>query len=55
MANEVTISAAVRKNWEEVQKRHDVPVNAIGIKIDARDQATLKIRKDLGIDKCMTK
>ncbi len=55
MASEVTISAAVKKNWEEVQKRHDVPVNAIGVKIDARDQATLKVWKDLGIDRCMKK
>lgn len=40
----------VKKNWIEIQKKHDVPVNAIGVKIDPKDQATLKVWKDEGID-----
>lgn len=40
----------VKKNWIETQKRHDVPVNAIGIKIDPKDQATLKVWRSEGID-----
>ncbi len=45
------IDPAVKKNWEEIQKRFDVPVNAIGVKIDGKDQKMLKVWKDEGIDK----
>ena len=41
----------IRKNWIEIQKRNDVPVNAIGVKIDSKDEKTLKIWKEEGIDK----
>jgi hypothetical protein len=43
----------IKKNWEETQKKSDVPVNAIGIKVDPKDQATLKVWRDEGIDKFM--
>jgi hypothetical protein len=46
---------AVRKNWEEIQKKFDVPVNAIGVKINPRDQATLKVWKEEGIDRFLKK
>jgi hypothetical protein len=49
------IKPAVKKNWEEIQKQHDVPVNAIGVKIDPKDQFTLKVWKDLEIDKFLRK
>jgi hypothetical protein len=49
------IDPSVKKNWEEIQKKFDVPVNAIGVKINPRDQATLKVWKDEGIDKFMKK
>jgi hypothetical protein len=45
------IDASVKKNWVEVQKRHDVPVNAIGMKIDPKDEATLQVWRDEGIDR----
>jgi hypothetical protein len=45
------IDPAVKKNWEEIQKRYDVPVNAIGVKIDAKDQKMLQVWKEQGIDK----
>jgi hypothetical protein len=41
----------IKKNWEEIQKKHDIPVNAIGMKVDSKDQATLKVWRDEGIDK----
>ncbi len=44
------LNPLVKKNWVEIQKKHDIPVNAIGVKIDAKDQATLKIWKEEGID-----
>jgi hypothetical protein len=44
------LDPAVKKNWIEVQKQHNVPVNAIGLKIDPKDQATMKVWKDEGID-----
>ena len=47
------IDNAVKKNWIEIQKRHDVPVNAIGVKIDSKDEKTLKVWKEEGIDQFM--
>jgi hypothetical protein len=44
------IDNAIKKNWIEIQKRHDVPVNAIGVKIDPKDERTLKVWQDEGID-----
>ncbi len=44
------IDPAIRKNWIEIQKKFDVPVNAIGLKIDGKDQATLTVWKSEGID-----
>lgn len=40
----------VKKMWIEIQKKYDHPVNAIGVKIDRKDAATLKVWKDEGID-----
>ena len=46
----MSIDNAIKKNWIEIQKRHDVPVNAIGVKIDPKDERTLKVWKEEGID-----
>jgi len=46
----MVLDSGVRKNWIEIQKRHDVPVNAIGLKIDPKDEATLRVWRDEGID-----
>lgn len=46
----MTIDSAVRKNWIEIQKRFDVPVNAIGVKIADKDEKSLKVWHDEGID-----
>ena len=49
------IDAGVKKNWIEVQKKHDVPVNAIGVKIDPKDEKTLSVWKEEGIDQFIKK
>lgn len=41
----------IKKNWIEIQQRSDVPVNAIGVKIDPKDEKTLKVWRQEGIDK----
>ena len=47
------LDSAIKKNRIEIQKQHDVPINAIGVKIDAKDNKTLKVWKDEGIDQFM--
>lgn len=46
----MTVDSAVKKNWIDVQKKHDVPVNAIGVKINPKDEKTLKVWREEGID-----
>jgi hypothetical protein len=45
------IDPSVKKNWAEIQKKHAVPVNAIGIKIDPKDEKTYQVWKQEGIDR----
>ncbi len=47
----MAISEAIKKNWVEIQKKHSVPVNAIGVQIRKDDEKTLKIWQDEGINK----
>lgn len=51
----MALDSAVKKTWIEVQKRHNYPVNAVGVKIDPKDERTLKVWQDEGIDKFMQK
>ena len=51
----MAISESVKKNWIEIQKKNDVPVNAIGVKIDPKDEKTLKVWKDEGLDQFVKK
>ena len=46
----MAIPDQVRKNWEQIQQKYDFPVNAIGVKIDTKDQKTMKVWKEEGID-----
>ena len=41
----------VKRNWEDIQKRYQYPVNAIGVKIDPKDKETLRVWRENGIDK----
>lgn len=51
----MALDAKVKKNWEEIQKRYDYPVNAIGVRISDKDQMTLKVWKQEGIDRFVKK
>jgi hypothetical protein len=51
----MALDERIRKAWIEVQKRNDVPVNAIGVKIDPKDANTLKIWREAGIDQFVKK
>lgn len=45
----------VKKNGIDLQKKCPVPVNALGVKIDPKDQATLRVWKQEGIDQFVKK
>ena len=49
------LDSAVKKNWMEIQKKHDVPVNAIGVKIDSKDEKTLTVWREEGSDEFVKK
>ena len=51
----MALNEAVRRNWIEIQKKHAVPVNAIGVKIKSSDTKTMQIWKQEGIDKYLKK
>jgi hypothetical protein len=51
----MALDAIIKKNWIEVQKKNTAPVNAIGIKINPKDEKTLKIWKDEGIESFLKK
>ena len=45
----------VKENWEKMQQQYDYPVDAVGRPIDPKDQQTLKVWKDEGIDRFVNK
>ena len=49
------VKPQVKKNWSEIQKKYSFPVNAIGVKINPKDKATLKVWQDEGIDQFVKK
>jgi len=51
----MSIDESIKKNWIEIQKKFDVPVNAIGVKIDSGDEKTMNVWKDEGIDQFVKK
>ena len=46
----MAIDPAVKNNWIEIQKRYDYPVNAIGVRIEPSDQATMGVWRAEGLD-----
>ena len=46
----MAVPEQIKTMWIEIQKKYDDPVNAIGVRIDPRDSATLKVWRDEGID-----
>jgi hypothetical protein len=51
----MAIDPSIKKNWIDIQKNYDLPVNAIGVKIDPKDEKTLKVWREEGIDKFVKK
>jgi hypothetical protein len=51
----VPLDPAVLKNWQEIQKKYQQPVNAIGVRIDPKDLATLKVWREAGLDRFLKK
>ncbi len=49
------LNEAVKRNWITIQQKYDFPVNAIGMKIDPKDEKTKKVWRDEGIDAYMKK
>ncbi len=49
------LDSLVKNNWIEIQKKNSVPVNAIGMKIDPKDERTLKIWRQEGLDQFVKK
>ena len=49
------LDARIKKNWIAIQQKHDVPVNALGVKINPKDEKTLKVWREEGIDAYMRK
>lgn len=47
----MAINPQIKKNWIEIQKRHKVPVNAIGVEIDPKDKMTMRVWREEGIEK----
>ncbi len=46
----MALDEAIKRNWIEIQRQNKVPVNAIGVAIDPKDEATLPVWKREGID-----
>lgn len=51
----MVLNPAIKKNWISIQQKNDVPVNAIGVRINPKDEKTLKVWKEEGIDKFLKK
>ena len=51
----MALDVNIKKKWIAIQKKYDVPVNAIGMKINPKDEKTLKIWREEGIDTYMRK
>ncbi|WP_167332856.1 hypothetical protein [Desulfogranum japonicum] len=51
----MALNETIKRNWIETQKKHDVPVNALGVKIDPKDKKTMKVWKEEAIDKFLKK
>ena len=46
---------AVKNNWEKLQEKYNYPVDALGRPIDPKDQETLKVWHNEGIDQFVKK
>lgn len=51
----MAVPESVKKLWIEIQKKYEFPVNAIGVRINQKDSATLNVWKAEGIDQFQKK
>ncbi len=51
----MALDSRIKKNWIDIQKRNTVPVNAIGVKINPKDEKTMRVWKEEGIDEYLKK
>ena len=49
------VEATIKDNWEKLQEKYNYPVDALGRPIDAKDQETLKVWREEGIDQFVRK
>ncbi len=47
------LDPVVKENWEKIQEKYEYPVDALGRPIDPKDQETLKVWREEGIDRWM--
>jgi hypothetical protein len=51
----MTLNPSIKKNWIEIQKKNSFPVNAIGLQINPKDEKTLAVWRQEGIDQFLKK
>lgn len=51
----MSLKPELKKAWIEFQRRSNVPVNGIGIKIEPNDKDTLRVWMEEGINQYMRK
>lgn len=51
----MAIDIRIKRNWIEIQKKNTLPVNAIGVKINPKDEKTMRVWKEEGIDQYLKK
>jgi hypothetical protein len=45
------VDEKVKKQWEKLQEKYNFPVDALGRPIDQKDQKTLMVWQDEGLDR----
>ena len=51
----MAIEPDIKNNWEKLQEKYNYPVDALGRPIDPKDQVTLKVWHEEGIDQFQKK
>ena len=46
----MALNKQIKENWEKLQEKYNYPVDALGRPIDTKDQETLKVWRNEGID-----
>ena len=49
------VDPGIKKNWEKLQEKYNYPVDALGRPIDPKDQETLRLWREEGLDHFMKK